>query len=51
MEGNYTEVPMISFDDMVKHISEKHNIPEDTVQIVLDAEAEYLMELGIIETE
>lgn len=51
MEGNYTEVPMISFDDMVKHISEKHNIPEDTVQTVLDAEAEYLMELGIIETE
>lgn len=51
MEKNYTEVPMISFDDMVKHISEKHNIPEDTVQTVLDAEAEYLMELGIIETE
>lgn len=51
MEGNYTEVPMISFDDMVKHISEKHNIPEDIVQTVLDAEAEYLMELGIIETE
>lgn len=51
MEENYTEVPMISFDDMVKHISEKHNIPEDTVQTVLDAEADYLMELGIIKTE
>ena len=42
---------MISFEDMVKHISEKHNIPEDTVQTVLDAEAEYLIEFGIIETE
>lgn len=51
MEKNYTEVPMISYEDMIKHISEKHNIPEEAVQTVLDAEAEYLMELGIIETE
>lgn len=51
MEENYTEIPMISYEDMIKHISEKHNIPEETVQTVLDAEAEYLMELGIIETE
>lgn len=51
MEENYEVAPMISFEDMVKHISEKHNIPEDTVQTVLDAEAEYLIELGIIETE
>ena len=51
MEGNYTEAPMVSYEDMVKHISEKHNIPEDVVQTVLDAEADYLMELGIIETE
>lgn len=51
MEENYTEAPMISYEDMIKHISEKHNIPEDTVQTVLDAEAEYLMKLGIIETE
>lgn len=51
MEENYTEAPMISYEDMIKHISEKHNIPEETVQTVLDAEAEYLMELGIIETK
>ena len=51
MEEKYEEVPMISYEDMIKHISEKHNIPEDTVQTVLDAEAGYLMELGIIETE
>lgn len=51
MEENYAEIPMISYEDMIKHISEKHNIPEDTVQTVLDAEAEYLMELGIIKTE
>lgn len=51
MQENYTDIPMISFEDMVKHISEKHNIPKDTVQTVLDAEADYLMELGIIETE
>lgn len=51
MEENYTEVPMISYEDMIAHISEKHNIPEDTVQTVLNAEADYLMELGIIETE
>ena len=50
MEENYTEIPMISYKDMIKHISEKHNISEDIVQTVLDAEAEYLMELGIIET-
>ena len=51
MQENYTETPMISFEDMVKHISEKYNITEDTVQTVLDAEADYLMELGIIEAE
>lgn len=51
MEENYTETPMISYEDMIAHISEKHNIPQETVQTVLDAEAEYLMGLGIIETE
>lgn len=51
MKENYEEVPMISYEEMVKHIFEKHNIPEDTVQTVLDAEINYLMELGIIETE
>ena len=51
MEENYTEAPMISYEDMIVYISEKHNIPQETVQTVLDAEADYLMELGIIETE
>lgn len=51
MEENYTEPPMISYEDMISHISEKYNIPQETVQTVLDAETDYLMELGIIETE
>ena len=48
MENN---VPIVDYDEMCEKISVKTGISLETVIAVLDAESEFLAELGIISVE
>lgn len=51
MEENIVEAPVVDYEKCFEFISEKTGVDKETVMKVVDAETEYLISIGVIETE
>ena len=45
------EIPVLDFDELVKHIQEKTEYDKEVIEKVLNLETEYMVQLGIISCE